>query len=153
KGTNTEAQMGCTLEALAKVGAMVAGFSRSGRARSMGPVRKPSWLVRHKLEGVRNAGWPFVKKQLTSSMLGKDLEFVAHELLPIKLALWKILYAKRGFFSIVELWNKSVRRNPDNVFLKGDGYRYSYGEFDRVVNDIACRLRELGLGPKHKVAV
>ena len=86
-------------------------------------------------------------------MILRDLDFIANDLLPLRLELWKILYWKHGHFSIMELWEKNLRRNPQNTFLKGEDYQYSYSEFDRLINHVAVQTSELGLAHTDKVAV
>ncbi|HEY4180522.1 MAG TPA: aminotransferase class I/II-fold pyridoxal phosphate-dependent enzyme [Kofleriaceae bacterium] len=60
---HTEAQIGYTLEALAKVGEHV-GFLPGGARTFNTNLTKAKWLATSKLEGARNAGLPFIRSEL-----------------------------------------------------------------------------------------
>jgi 8-amino-7-oxononanoate synthase len=67
---HTEAQMGYTLEAVARVGGMI-GFLPKGASARGGAVQKAKWLVEQKLAGARNAGVGYVAHELWDA--GKKL--------------------------------------------------------------------------------
>jgi 8-amino-7-oxononanoate synthase len=60
---HTEAQMGYTLEALAEIGKML-GVLGKGTATGAPQLEKAKWFLQHELDGVRNAGLPFLRREL-----------------------------------------------------------------------------------------
>jgi hypothetical protein len=64
---HTEAQMGYTLEAIAKIGEL-AGFLPKGARTFSSTFQKASWLAATKLEGARNAGLPYVRAELKRAL-------------------------------------------------------------------------------------
>jgi 8-amino-7-oxononanoate synthase len=64
---HTEAQMGYTLEAIAKVGEL-AGFLPKGAHTFSSMLKKASWLAATKIEGARNAGLPYIQHELKKAL-------------------------------------------------------------------------------------
>ncbi|MGC4070149.1 MAG: aminotransferase class I/II-fold pyridoxal phosphate-dependent enzyme [Polyangiaceae bacterium] len=62
---HTEAQMGYTLEALAEIGKML-GVLQSSTSTHASKLSRIKWFLQHELEGVRNAGLPFVRREVTA---------------------------------------------------------------------------------------
>ena len=62
---HSEAQMGYTLEALAEVGKMLGVLDQASgtRASRLSRVR---WFLQHEVEGVRNAGLPFLRREIVT---------------------------------------------------------------------------------------
>lgn len=52
-----------------------------------------------------------------------------------------------------ELVEEQVDRRPDAVAVEGEASRFTYGELDRRANQLAHRLRRLGVGPGGRVGV
>jgi len=59
---HTEAQMGYTLEALAEIGKML-GVLDKGKSTNASRLSRIKWFLQHELDGVRNAGLPFLRKE------------------------------------------------------------------------------------------
>lgn len=62
--SHTRAQMGYTLEALARVGSMLGFLPKHVETRSS-RVRKAAWLAEQKLEAARNGGLGYLRHELT----------------------------------------------------------------------------------------
>lgn len=62
---HTEAQMGYTLEALAEIGKML-GVLDSSKHTNASRFSRAKWFVQHELEGARNAGLPFVRREVVA---------------------------------------------------------------------------------------
>ncbi len=60
---HTKAQLGYTLEALAEIGDMLEVLPKGTKTRANN-LQRSLWFADHKLRGVRNAGLPYVGKQL-----------------------------------------------------------------------------------------
>ena len=60
---HTKAEMGYALEALAKIGPML-DVLPEGTATNANDLQRLSYVTRHKLRGVRNAGFPYVWREL-----------------------------------------------------------------------------------------
>jgi 7-keto-8-aminopelargonate synthetase-like enzyme len=67
---HTRAQMGYTLEALAEIGRRLGVLDAKARTRSS-RLEKAYWLFRHKADGLRNAGLPFLGHELRSAFESK----------------------------------------------------------------------------------
>jgi 8-amino-7-oxononanoate synthase len=74
---HTEAQMGYTLEALAEIGKMLGVLDKS-MTTGAPKLDRLRWFLQHEVDGVRNAGVPFLRRELRTqsrklldSVLGK----------------------------------------------------------------------------------
>lgn len=62
---HTEAQMGYTLEALAEVGKMLGVLDKS-KTTNASRLSRIKWFLQHEVDGVRNAGLPFLRREVVS---------------------------------------------------------------------------------------
>jgi 7-keto-8-aminopelargonate synthetase-like enzyme len=62
---HTEAQMGYTLEALAEVGKMLGVLDKS-KSTSATRFDRVKWFLQHEVAGVRNAGLPFLRREVVA---------------------------------------------------------------------------------------
>lgn len=60
---HTEAQMGYTLEALAEIGKMLGVLDKSTKTGAP-KIDQLRWFLQHEVEGVRNAGLPFLRREV-----------------------------------------------------------------------------------------
>jgi glycine C-acetyltransferase len=75
---HTRAEMSYALEALAKIGEMLEVLPKGTRTRASN-LQRSYWFAGHKLRGLRNAGLPFMVKELTE--VGKKAtEWTRHQL-------------------------------------------------------------------------
>ena len=63
---HTKAEMGYALEALAKIGQMLDVLPASARTKAS-DLQRSRWFAQHKLQGLRNAGFPYLVKELTEA--------------------------------------------------------------------------------------
>jgi amino acid adenylation domain-containing protein len=66
------------------------------------------------------------------------------------------IHIKRVFPSdqlVPQLISQQARENPDHIALDGSSMRLTYGELDDRANQLAHRLKELGVAPNTAVAV
>jgi amino acid adenylation domain-containing protein len=66
------------------------------------------------------------------------------------------IHIKRVFRSdqlVPQLISQQARENPDHIALDGNSMRLTYGELDDRANQLAHRLKELGVAPNTAVAV
>lgn len=59
----------------------------------------------------------------------------------------------RGHGSLHELVEEQARRTPDAPALRGGGLRITFGELNRRANQLAHRLRSVGVGLEDRVAI
>jgi len=62
---HSEAQMGYTLEALAEIGKMLGVLDKS-RHTSASRFSRVKWFLQHEVDGVRNAGLPFLRREVVT---------------------------------------------------------------------------------------
>lgn len=55
--------------------------------------------------------------------------------------------------TILEAFSKSVRENPDKIFVKYMNHKISYAEGNRITDSIASDIKDLGIGKGHMVAI
>ncbi len=63
---HTKAEMGYALEALAKIGQMLDVLPASAHTQA-NDLQRSSWFAQHKLRGLRNAGLPYLVKELSEA--------------------------------------------------------------------------------------
>ena len=66
---------------------------------------------------------------------------------------WNRTEAKYEQRTIHELFEEQVKRNPDWIAVQGDGQQLTYDELNRQSNQLARRLRKLGVGPETRVGL
>lgn len=73
---HTEAQMGYTLEALAEIGRML-GVLPAGTQTRSSRLTRIRWFLQHELSGFRNAGLPFLRREMASQPMRFLEKFLA----------------------------------------------------------------------------
>ena len=66
---------------------------------------------------------------------------------------WNRTEAKYERRAIHELFEEQVKKNPDWVAVQSEGQQLTYDELNRQSNQLARRLRKLGVGPEMRVGL